>query len=215
MLKSKNDQISAKTTPNFSDDSVRIDSGSVVFDNKWINFDGIVFKLRDYIRSVVVSPRTRFFKDRGYAVYLLVGLDINAGFKTIEGEHVKFSTIQSVPPPSTFNIIPLVGIVVIQDGSSDLNYGYKPLKQENIIFYSGSGNVIDKDQKGEQGIECDVFGVTGVFGLTGLFGLTGIQGVTGITGLVGPTPAALRGVTGLPGATGINWEIHVPFQEFF
>jgi len=215
MLKPNEDKIQANTAPNYSDDSVRIKAGSFIIDNKWINFNGTVYKVSDYIKSVVVGSRTRFFRDRGYAVYLLVGIDPINGVSTVEGEHVPFTTIKSVPPPDTFSFLPLVGIVLIQDGTRDLNYGFIPLKSDNIQFFSGYGNIIDKDIKGSRGETSEVYGSTGIYGSTGLVGETGIRGRTGITGAIGPLTDPPRGVTGLGGITGISWGINIPFIQFF
>jgi len=215
MLQSNSDKIKASTVPNFSDDSVRIKAGSFVYDNKWINFSGTVFKVRDYITSVLVGTRTRFFKDRNYAVYLLIGLDPTQGIRVIEGQHVPFSTLQGVPPPDSYDFLPLVGVISIQDGTRDLNFGYLPLKNENIILFSGYGNILDKDLKGVQGDANYTYGETGLVGGTGLKGSTGNQGILGVTGQRGHTPTPQRGYTGIVGMTGISWNIHVPFEEFY
>lgn len=215
MLKSKDDKITAKTTPDFSSDSINIQAGSVIIDNKWVSYKGTIIKIRDYISSVVRGSRTRFFKDRGYAVYLMIGLDPEEGIKIAEGRHVKFSTLKAVPLPENFSFLPLIGVVLVQDGSRDLVNGFKPVNQENIFFFSGSGNVLDKNLKGVTGDDSLVYGETGLFGYTGLEGLEGDEGKIGLTGYPGPTEAADRGHTGAHGATGINWNIHIPFQEFF
>jgi hypothetical protein len=215
MMKSNEDKIKAGVTPNFSDDSVRIQAGSFVFDNKWINFNGAVLKVTDYITTVLRGSRTRFFKDRSYAVFLLVGLDPVQGLKIAEGRHVLFTTLQAVPVPESYDFLPLVGVVVVQDGTRDLNYGYLPLKNDNIVALSGYGNIIDKNLKGDPGEDSTVHGETGLIGHTGLQGLTGLQGALGVTGYQSPALAPQRGETGLMGMTGINWDIHVPFLEFF
>jgi len=215
MLKSNEDKIKAGVAPNFSDDSVRIQAGSFVLDNKWINFNGTLFKVRDYITSVLRGSRTRFFKDRNYAVYLLIGIDPVQGIRAIEGRHVLFTTLQAVPAPETYDFLPLIGLVLVQNGTRDLNYGYMPLKNENVIFLSGYGNIIDKNLKGDVGDDSVIYGETGLIGHTGLEGLTGQDGFWGATGYVGHTPIPPRGYTGLGGMTGINWDIYIPFEEFF
>jgi hypothetical protein len=214
-MKSNENKVKAGVTPNFSDDSVRIQAGSFVFDNRWINFNGAVFKVTDYIATVLRGSRTRFFKDRNYAVFLLVGLDPVQGLKIAEGRHVSFTTMQAVPVPESYDFLPLIGVVVVQDGTRDLNYGYQPLKNDNIVALSGFGNIIDKDLKGDPGENSFVYGETGLTGDTGLQGITGQQGGFGITGHQSPLLMPQQGETGLMGMTGINWDIHVPFQVFF
>ena len=150
MLKPKKDQIQARTVPNSSDDSVKINAGSLVFENTWITYNSSIYRINDYITSVVQGSRTRFFKNRNNAIFLLIGIDIDEGIKTIEGKSVLFTTVDAVPPPDTYDIIPLVGVVLIQDGTDDLNFGYKPLHQAHIKFFSGAGNVIDRNQKAFQ-----------------------------------------------------------------
>lgn len=215
MLKSRNNKIRAGSNPNFSKDSIRINAGSIILDNKWINYKGTVFRVEDYINSAVVGSRTRFFKNRGFAVYLLIGIDAEEGVKVIEGNHVKFSTIDAVPPPTEFNIAPLLGLVLVQDGTSDLNLGYKPLKDEYIRFFSGSGNIITKNLKGPTGDESTAHGATGLIGETGIIGYAGETGPRGLTGVKGMSVPGIQGHTGAPGMTGISWDIDIPFEEFF
>jgi hypothetical protein len=214
MLKSNEDKIKSSTAPNFSEDSVRIQAGSFVYDNKWINFSGTVFRVTDYITSVVRGSRTRFFKDRNYAVYLLIGVDPIKGLRVAEGRHVPYTTLQAVPIPTSYDFLPLVGVVLVQNGTQDLNYGYSPIKDRNIQSLSGYGNVVDKDLKGDVGDDSLVYGDTGLIGATGLEGVTGLSGTDGATGYRGITLDPLQGATGLGGMTGINWGIHIPFEEF-
>ncbi|TRZ49366.1 MAG: collagen-like protein [Dehalococcoidia bacterium] len=215
MLNLNKKTIEVKTVPNVSSDSVRIKAGSFVIDNKWINFNGTLFKINDYITKAVQSPRTRFFKNRNNAVFLLIGIDADEGLKVIEGQHVKFSTIQAVPPPEVYNILPLIGLVLIQDGTRDLNFGYKPLSEPNIISFSGSGNIIDKNKQGETGAISPMLGDTGLAGETGTIGDLGPTGIIGATGQRGHTKEPAQGVTGLKGPTGINWDVNIPFQDYF
>jgi hypothetical protein len=186
-----------------------------VYDNKWVNYSDIIFKVRDYISSVVRGTRTRFFKDRNHAVYLLIGIDPNEGVKAIEGTHVPYTTVKAVPPPAQYDMLPIIGIVLIQDGSRDLTFGFRPLKDENIVYMSGMGNVVDKDLKGIAGEDSTIYGETGLIGITGFLGYLGITGVDGPTGYAGFSPPPEQGSTGLQGMTGINWNIHIPFEEFF
>lgn len=215
MLKPRSAQVTAGTTPNYSDDSIRIEAGSVVIDNSWVNYDAILFRLAKYINGAVVPPRTRFFQNRGYAVYLMVGLNLDEGVKVVEGRQVRFTSVRSVPRPVTFDIVPLAGLVVVQDGSDDLNLGYLPLKDENIEYFNGTGNVIDPDLMGITGVDSDVAGETGPQGLTGLEGQRGARGSSGLAGYTGTQPGAERGETGVRGMTGINWQVHVPLTSFF
>jgi len=215
MLKPRKGQILAMATPSYSDNSVRIEAGSIVVDNSWVNYDAVLFKLDDYISSVVKPPRTRFFQNRSYAVYLLVGLDINEGIRVVEGRQVPFVSVGSVPRPSSYGIVPLVGIVAVQDGSSDLNNGYLSLRDEYVEFFNGSGNVVDSDLKGITGVDSDVVGATGAGGCTGPSGSLGATGSPGWQGLTGLQPPAPQGVTGVQGMTGINWQVHVPLETFF
>lgn len=212
MLTKKNEKIDAGCKPLLSKDAVRINSGSFVIDNKWVSFKGTIFNINNYISSVVVGNRTRFFKNRGYAVYLLICIDPNNGLLVSEGKQVPFSTLQAIPPPVSYTALPLIGILLIQDGTRDINYGYKPLKQENIYFFNGTGNVLDKDLKGIDGNDSIFLGETGFIGITGLIGQEGIVGDRGITGMVGPTLYVPPGEQGKQGMTGINWDIHVPFR---
>lgn len=212
MLKPKSDKISACSIPTYSDDSIRIKAGSFVIDNIWISFNGVIIKIKNYISEIVVGERTRFFKDRNYAVYLLICLDINEGIKIIEGKHVKFTTLKAVPPPESFNSLPLIGLILIQDGTRDLINGFKPISDENIIYFSGMGNILDKDFKGIPGDNSIVSGETGFIGYTGIDGSIGDIGETGNQGEIGITPLSPIGDGGLNGMTGINWNVHVPFD---
>ena len=214
MLRPNDDKVQAKTLPNFSDDAVHIKAGAVVIKNVWVNYDSTIFRINSYITRAVAAPRTRFFKDRGYAVYLLIGLDLNEGIKVIEGVHVLFSSIGAVPPPTQFTIAPLIGIVLIQDGTNDLNFGYRPLRAENLRIYSGTGNILDWNLKGDQGPAGQIIGYTGPQGLTGLEGLEGPLGVTGLIGETGVKPVCQAGETGPQGMTGLNWDIDIPFEIF-
>jgi hypothetical protein len=212
MLVTKNEKINAGYKPELSEDAVVINAGSFVIDNQWVSFYGTVFKINTYISSVVVGNRTRFFKDRGYAVYLLVCLNPNNGIVIFEGKHVLFTTLQAVPPPTSYTAIPLIGVILIQDGTRDINYGYKPLKQENIIFYNGMGNVLNKNLKGVKGENSTIIGETGLVGVTGLLGQDGVQGDYGTTGAEGLSLYVPPGAEGPRGMTGINWDIYVPFE---
>jgi len=213
MLKAINSTISSKLVRSIVSDTVNIDSGSVVFDNKWLTYGSVNYKISDYITKIVVSPRTRFFNNRNYAVMLVVGLTKNGSITTVEGTQVKFTSKDNVPLPSTISIIPLVGIILVQDGTSNLN-SFKDISNNDIVSFSGVGNIKEKDQTGILGASGIQVGDTGIVGLTGLIGETGAMGITGEqghTGIIGPR---VKGDTGLPGITGISWDIDIPFKTF-
>ncbi len=212
MLKPKSEKVTAGSIPSLSDDAIRINADSFIINNAWVSFSGTVFKIRDYISSVVVGNRTRFFKDRDYAVYLLICLDPNNGITVVEGTHVRFTTLSAVPPPASYSHLPLIGLILIQDGTRDVINGFKPVKNENIIYFSGVGNIDDRNLKGVTGANSHISGDTGMTGHTGLRGMMGITGVVGITGMTGPVVDPQKGHTGLRGMTGINWDIYVPFE---
>lgn len=212
MLKSKSEKICAGATPLLSKDSIRINSGSFIIDNVWISFIGTIFKVTDYISSVVVGNRTRFFKDRNYAVYLLICLDPNNGITVVEGKHVLFTTLKAVPSPESFSALPLIGLILIQDGTRDLVTGFKPVKDENLIYFSATGNIVDKNLKGISGEDSTIYGETGKRGETGIDGNQGAGGYQGVTGYIGPTIGLISGEPGLKGMTGINWDIYIPFE---
>jgi hypothetical protein len=104
---------------------------------------------------------------------------------------------------------------LVQDGSDDLNFGYIPLNDDNVLFFSGLGNIIEKNLQGLTGSDSVQIGMTGIGGMTGSVGTTGLVGYTGYIGVTGVTPPAQQGSTGVQGMTGINWDIHIPFVEFF
>jgi hypothetical protein len=212
MLKTKNNTVRANVQQNITDTSVVISSGSLVFDNKWIDYPGTVFNVQDYINSQISAGRTRFFNGLNYAVCLIVGVGITGEITVVEGAQVLYTTLASVPVPPTFSIIPLIGIVLIQDGTSDVNAGVKPLKNNNVIYFSGMGNVIDKNIKGTDGAT-GLLGVLGSSGETGLIGEDGITGLNGIMGTTGPMGFGIIGAQGAQGMTGINWDIHILFDH--
>ena len=136
MLKQNFNTVTAKVQPSVSDSTVVIGAGSFVFDNNWIDFPGTVFSVTDYINSQISPSRKSFFNGRSYALCIVVGLSNNGELEVLEGTQVVFTTAASVPIPSTFTFIPLVGIILIQDGTADMTGGIKPLKDNNVIFYS-------------------------------------------------------------------------------
>lgn len=212
MLKAKSSTINARIQKNFTDDSVIINAGSLVYDNKWIDYKGTFFNVKEYLRGLITDQRVRFFKNVNYAVYLMLGIDVNGSLTVIEGTQVLYTTLKSVPIPSFFNMIPLVGVVIIQDGSSNLIDGIKPLNENNVIFYSGMGNVIDKNQIGQKGLDSLIQGETGLYGDTGLDGYPGLTGPIGNIGTPGYDGLGITGQTGAQGMTGINWDIQILFN---
>ena len=101
------------------DNILKISSTSFVYENYWLSFHGAVFKVIDYISESITENRTRFFQNRDYAVFLLIGLDKLGNLTVVEGTQVKYNgVVEQVPLPVTFSIMPLVGLVVIQDGSN-------------------------------------------------------------------------------------------------
>jgi hypothetical protein len=213
MIKTTNSTINSKLVRSIVSDTVNIDAGSVVFDNRWISYNSINYDISDYITSVVVPPRTRFFNNRNYSLTIVVGLDRTGSIKTVEGSQVLFSSNNNVPLPTTINIIPLVGIVLVQDGTADLN-SFRDVSNKDIISFSGMGNIKNKNligNIGEPGVLAGERGVTGVAGIIGARGITGPVGDRGHTGLEG---VKVRGETGLPGSTGISWDINIPFKVF-
>jgi hypothetical protein len=215
MLKSKNTVVTAKVQKNFTDYSVIINAGSLVIENKWIDYSGTFFNVQQYLRNAITTQRVRFFNYAGYACYLVVGIDVNGALSVIEGTQALFTTSESVPRPAIFNIVPLVGIIVIQDGSSNLIDGIKPLDESNVIFYSGMGNVLDKNLVGPEGVNSLITGETGTQGETGFQGLPGLTGPIGDMGITGDDGLGITGLIGPQGMTGLNWDVQVMFDVLF
>jgi hypothetical protein len=213
-MKSKPNIVSAQVAPFVSSDAVRINAGSVIYGDRWLNFGATVYLVKDYIASVVVKPRLKFFTNRDWALMLMVGIDQNGAITAVEGPQVKYTTNDAVPFPGVGNLLPLVGIILVQDGSTDLVNGLKPLTDASLKFLSGSGNVLPPDLVGETGMNSDVVGHTGPEGITGFIGSTGVRGYTGMAGSEGPTELGQAGATGQQGMTGISWDINLPFEEF-
>ena len=164
------------------------------------------------MRNTINNQRARFFTDVNYAVYLVLGIDVTGALNVIEGEQVPYTTLSSVPIPSAFDMAPIAGIVVIQDGSTNLIDGIKPISDNNVLFYSGMGNVVDKNKKGEAGLDSNVLGATGLLGETGFIGSDGITGKQGLIGITGPIGFGVTGAQGSQGLTGINWDIEILFN---
>lgn len=216
MLKPKKNIFRAKSQKNLEKGSIVIDAGSLVYDNQWISYQGTVFSVQNYINNVVNgTTRRRFFNKHNYAIQLLIGIDKSGALQVREGTQVLFTTKSSIPIPATFNIIPLLSVALIQDGSNDLNTGFKPINDSNITFFSGTGNVIDKNLKGEESPHRGITGFQGAQGETGLKGLQGETGTEGVMGITGEKGYSETGPKGVQGMTGINWTIHVPFEIFF
>lgn len=216
MLKQKNGALKAKIQQNINKGTIVIDSGSLVYDNKWISYQGTVFNFETYVDSVVDgASRRKFFKKKNYAVQIVVGIDKSGALKVKEGNQILFVSKKAVPIPLELDMIPLVSVLYIQDGSDDLTLGYKPIKSSNITYFSGFGNVLGKDQKGTSNNVKGSTGNEGVRGVTGNKGALGNQGLTGFQGITGTQGASVFGETGPIGITGINWDINVSFTSFF
>lgn len=215
MLIPKKSKIRALINQSISKDSVRIHASSFIIDNKWVNFKGTTFKVSDYINSAVVPPRNSFFVNRNHAIYLLVCLDPDLGIQVREGRSVRYTTMDAVPLPETYDIIPLIGIILLQDGSRDLNLGYKPLSSANIRYFSGTGNIVEKNIMGSTGSDNPSPGAMGLMGSTGVPGYPGTTGFNGPIGMKGPTSTPVQGLTGIGGLTGISWDIDIPYEEYF
>lgn len=216
MLKNRDNVFRARTQGNINKGAVVIDAGSLVYDNQWISYQGTVFDARRYIDSVVDGTnRRRFFQNRNYAVQIIVGIDKSGAIQILEGTQVPYTSKDSTPIPATFEIVPLVSILMIQDGSSDMNYGFRPLSDNNVTYFSGAGNVMDRNRTGAASTENGDTGQIGAVGVTGFRGLGGITGIEGDMGDTGPIGGTETGMQGSVGMTGINWAIHVPFEVFF
>lgn len=216
MLKNRDNVFRARVQGNINKGTVVLDAGSLVYDNQWISYEGTTINLQDYIDSVVNGiSRRRFFQNRNYAVQVVVGVDKSGSIRILEGIQTLYTTKDAVPLPSTFDIIPLISILLIQDGSSDMNYGFKPLSENNVTYFSGAGNVTDKNRPGLASSENGATGQIGVAGITGLKGIKGARGLTGNVGVTGSFGPGETGPKGIQGMTGINWSIHVPFDSFF
>jgi hypothetical protein len=214
MLERKDSLVGSKKVRSLANNVIKIDSGSYVIDNKFISVKDINYSVNEYVLSAVVSPRTSFFVNRNYAVMLVVGINSLGVVSTVEGSQVKYTTNDAVPLPHTINFLPLIGIVLRQDGTVNLN-SFKDLKDTDLIEFSGYGNIEEKNQVGDRGPESFDQGATGVQGETGPQGLRGLQGYTGFAGHTGLDGVGVKGEAGLPGMTGINWLIHIPFENFY
>lgn len=135
MLNQKNNTLNVRVQRNTADDTVIIDAGSLVVDNNWIDFKGVLFNVQQYLRNAVTGQRIRFFKDVNYAIYLVLGIDTTGSLTVTEGTQVPYTTLSSVPIPPVFDSVPIAGIVVIQDGTTNLTDAIKPVNDNNVIFY--------------------------------------------------------------------------------
>jgi hypothetical protein len=213
MLKHNKSTIKSNSIENKIKGSVRLDAGSFVIDNQWVSYDNYLFKMEDYLNTVITANRPNFFNDRNNAVALIVTLSIKEGIKIIEGNQVTYTSREAVPLPQVVGSIPLIGIIVRQDGTSDLNSGYKALSDNDLLFFSGTGNIEDKNLVGLTGLSNTAQGLTGLIGdmgSTGASGITGPKGFSGETGLEGPL---IQGETGVRGMTGISWDVNLPFRD--
>lgn len=216
MLKPKKEELKVKVQQNVNKGTVVIDSGSIVYDNKWISYKGTTFNFEEYVSLIVDgTTRRKFFQKKDYAVQLVIGIDLTGAIKVIEGKQVYFMSKNAVPIPTDLDMVPLVSVLYIQDGSTDLTTGYKPLNSSSITYFSGFGNISQKNLQGVSNTIQGATGSNGIQGVTGNKGEVGDQGVTGPQGLTGYQGISIRGEQGAQGMTGINWDINVPFVAFF
>jgi hypothetical protein len=215
-LKPRQNVQRAKSQPNIDKGSIVIDAGSLVYDNKWLSYKGTVFGVIEYISSVVDGTvRKRFFRQRSYALQLLIGIDTSGALQVVEGTQVPYTTKQSVPIPSTYDMIPLMAVLLVQDGSADVVNGFVPLNDSSVTYFSGAGNILEKNTVGEAALDDGLTGQGGSIGITGLVGVAGLTGRVGHEGYTGSIGIAPTGMQGLEGITGINWDIHIPFEYFY
>jgi hypothetical protein len=212
MLSPKDNTFNARVQRNTADDTVIIDAGSLVVDNNWIDYTGVLFNIKEYLRSTITDQRLKFFNNINYAVYLVLAIDVTGSLQVIEGTQVYYTTLDSVPIPPVFEAVPVVGIVLIQDGTTNVIDGIKPVGDNNVIFYSGMGNVLDKNIKGVVGVSSQLLGDTGLQGKTGIIGIDGLTGIRGFSGDTGTAGYGVTGLQGPQGLTGINWDIEVLFN---
>lgn len=213
MLKHNNSTIKSNSLDNMISGAVRIKAGSFVIDNKWVSYDSYLFKIGDYVRSVITANRPNFFTNRSNALYLVVSLSLNEGIKIIEGTQVGYTIREAVPLPQILGNIPLVGIILRQDGTNNLRDGFIPVTDDDIKFFSGTGNIENRNLPGVQGRDNTTQGLTGLqggMGTLGSIGVTGLLGEMGITGVIGSED--IQGETGIRGFTGISWDVHLPFN---
>lgn len=186
-----------------SDNKIRIESGSFVYENKWVNYKSKIFNLNDYVKEKL-RERDSFFNNRGYALYLVIGLNFYGKLSIEEGVQVPFKLKESIPAPKIKNI-PLVGLILVQNGSEDLNYGFNPIENGDLVEYSGFGNILEKNLSGITGPLSLSIGERGLQGVTGQSGVTGELGLTGLQGIQGPVGRFFVGSTGVKGIQGLNY----------
>ncbi len=185
------------------DNKIRIESGSFVYENKWVNYKSKIFNLNVYVKEKL-KERDSFFNNRGYALYLVICMDFYGKLFVEEGAQVLFKLKESVPAPKIKNI-PLVGLILVQDGTEDINYGFSPILDSDLIEYSGFGNILEKNLPGVTGLASYAVGERGVQGVTGPAGITGLAGLTGLPGIQGPVGRFFVGSTGVMGIPGLNY----------
>lgn len=211
MLKSNNSTIKSNSFDSKISGTVNIKAGSFVIDNQWVSYDSYLFRIVDYINSLITNNRPTFFKDRNNALNLIVTLSLQNGITIVEGPQVKYTIRESVPIPMSLENIPLVGVTIRHDGTNNLN-SFIPVTDIDIRFFSGTGNIENKNLMGITGVNSNIQGFTGTQGeggITGVYGSTGFQGGQGTQGFPG---ALIQGATGVQGMTGISWDIHLPFD---
>lgn len=214
MMKTKSNTVESKVLRGESSSSILIEAGSFVIDNQWVSYNNYWFKVDDYIKSVIGPNRQSFFSDRNMAIALVITLDIIDGIKIVEGKEVIFKSNDTVPYPGSLECIPLAGLILKQDGSTDLTKGYLSVGQGNLIKFSGTGNISEKNLRGATGLSNRSTGLEGLTGYRGIQGIPGYTGCQGCTGQVGAQGKLVRGEKGLRGMTGISWDVHLPFSNY-
>jgi hypothetical protein len=212
MLKTNSNTIKSNSQDATISGAVKVTAGSMVIDNQWISYDNYIFRIKEYIQKTGTAYRPTFFKNRSYAVRLILALNIKEGIKVLESTQVQYTTREAVPLPEAIDDIPLVGIVLRQDGTNDLNMGFIPVTDKDLSFFSGTGNIIDKNLVGITGMEGMYQGLTGMQGDQGATGSIGDKGFLGTEGATGLDGEDIQGATGLRGMTGISWDTHLPFS---
>ena len=212
MLKQKKNTVNSNCMNNNIGNSVKVKAGSLVIDNKWVSYDSYMFNVTDYINRSLSTNRSTFFSKKKSAIYILVTLGLKRGISILEGKEVRYISRESVPRPTVIDSIPLVGIILRQDGTDDLSTGFILVTDKDLDSFSGTGNIIEKNLVGITGLNNNTQGLTGIQGNLGDTGLQGLTGLVGDQGETGVVSAFIVGETGAQGATGISWDTHVPFS---
>jgi hypothetical protein len=191
--------------PNSLGRKIKIEAGSFIYDDRWINYKSKVLDIEQYITNSLGKNRPTYFYARNNALALLVGIDYNGKLLVEEGPQVPYKSNTKVPFNKISRVLPIFSLILIQDGSVDLNLGIKEFSDKDIINISGIGNILKKDIQGETGSISSARGEQGAQGVTGYRGIQGPQGPTGLLGVQGTIGASASGITGFQGLTGLNY----------